>query len=231
MEAPPQTPRTKLASRVELVPLPRVEPKVAAKPTPKPDPEAVLPRAPAPQAQPTPVAQRMAPETEVAPHEPTAEPAPEFDMTGITLTSQSGSFAVAKATGTRRRGPIAPRRTKTVRPDRSARVTRPATAAPKLVPLADLSRKPRAPHLNGALRANYPSAARAQGLAGSARVRVRIGPDGVARGARVISESAAGFGDACRRTVEGSRWGAPLDARGRAVSTTIVYRCRFRVQA
>jgi hypothetical protein len=46
----------------------------------------------------------------------------------------------------------------------------------------------------------------------------------------VVSESAPGFADACRKTLLGSRWSEPLDREGRAVSTRLTYRCRFEVE-
>jgi TonB family protein len=79
------------------------------------------------------------------------------------------------------------------------------------------------------LRANYPDEARRRGLAGTASVRARIDSDGVVRSARMVGESAPGFGSACRRTVLGSRWSAPRAKNGDAVATEIVYTCHFEV--
>jgi TonB family protein len=104
-----------------------------------------------------------------------------------------------------------------------------ATKAPALVDASDLSERPRPPALAGLLRENYPEAARQRGLRGSASLRARIEADGVIRNARVLSESSAGFGAACRRTVLGSRWSAPRDKNGGAVATEIVYTCHFEV--
>jgi hypothetical protein len=60
-------------------------------------------------------------------------------------------------------------------------------------------------------------------------LRARIDADGVIRNARVRSESSAGFGSACRRTLLGSRWSAPRDKNGSAVATEIVYTCHFEI--
>ena len=46
----------------------------------------------------------------------------------------------------------------------------------------------------------------------------------------VVSETAAGFGRACRDTLTGSRWTPPLDRDGHAVTTVIHYTCRFEVR-
>ena len=72
--------------------------------------------------------------------------------------------------------------------------------------------------------------ARARGVSGTASVRARIGADGRAHSLRVVSESFSGFGDACRRTLAGSRWSPPKDRAGNAVATEIAYTCRFVVE-
>lgn len=102
-------------------------------------------------------------------------------------------------------------------------------APPSYVSAKDLQRPPRAPGLDGTLARYYPPAARAAGISGEAKVRVAIDAQGVARVLGILGESYAGFGSACQRTVQGSRWSAPVDKDGRAVATTLVYRCRFRV--
>jgi protein TonB len=79
------------------------------------------------------------------------------------------------------------------------------------------------------LRAFYPAAARARGLGGSATVRARIEPDGHVRRVDLVAESFEGFGEACRRTLQGSSWSAPRDRDGRAVATYVRYTCRFVV--
>ncbi|HYJ11440.1 MAG TPA: TonB family protein, partial [Polyangiaceae bacterium] len=81
-----------------------------------------------------------------------------------------------------------------------------------------------------ALERNYPADARKRGSSGSAKVRARIDPDGVVRQVTLLEESAPGFGTACTRTLNGSRWGAPKDKAGRSVATEIRYTCRFVVE-
>jgi TonB family protein len=216
-----------------------------------PAPEPPAPEPPAPEPPPLPAIEthrppppRLAvvPESEAKPapttpaeSEAAAPEAPDTpsaaELSGATLSSEAGAFDVPLSDGTTRRGPISARKPTARRrkaPPRSARAS--TVERPRVVALSDLSTKPRAPQLNAALRQNYPASARAQGRGGEATVQVLIGPDGLARGVRVLSESAAGFGLACRRTVQGSRWGAPRDRDGRAVTTQIVYRCRFRVE-
>jgi TonB family protein len=170
------------------------------------------------------------------------EPEPEprappkvVDLTGVTLASDEGSFSVPESSGGARSGPLTGlRRGERVgeppapAPPRAVTRAKPS-AVPSLVPLRNLSARTRPPSLDGALRANYPPAARAQGIGGNATVRARISSVGVAGSVRVVSESFPGFGEACRRTVSGSRWTPPQDATGRAVATEIVYRCRFVV--
>jgi TonB family protein len=98
-----------------------------------------------------------------------------------------------------------------------------------VVPLSDLSSRPVPPALDGALRQNYPEEARRRAVGGTASIRARLDPDGILRRVQVQSETFAGFGNACRRTLEGSRWSAPRDRAGRAVATEIRYTCRFQV--
>jgi TonB family protein len=110
-------------------------------------------------------------------------------------------------------------------------VSHPERAAdPAVVAVADLSRRPEAPALQDVLERNYPVQARQSGQAGKAVVRARILPDGNVRDLLVVSESAPGFGRACRDTLAGSRWTPPLDREGRAVATIINYTCRFDVR-
>ena len=102
--------------------------------------------------------------------------------------------------------------------------------APTLAKLSDLSRKPRAPALDEALRKNYPAELRRRGTEGQAEVRVVIDPRGHVGEIATVSESAAGFADACKRTLLGSRWSEPLDRDGQPVSTRLTYRCRFQIE-
>lgn len=109
----------------------------------------------------------------------------------------------------------------------------PAAAAHAPAPLAnlsDLSRKPKAPPLDAALRQNYPAELRRRGTEGQAEVRVVLDARGRVREVAVVSESATGFAEACRKTLIGSRWSEPLDQQGRAVSTRLTYRCRFQIE-
>lgn len=99
------------------------------------------------------------------------------------------------------------------------------------VAVGSLARAPSAPGLDAELERNYPLEAKRSGVSGLAVLRVQILPDGrVGRIARV-SESFAGFGEACTRTVRAGKWQAPIDHDGRAVSTEITYTCRFEVRS
>jgi TonB family protein len=80
-----------------------------------------------------------------------------------------------------------------------------------------------------ALERNYPARERSLGRSGEAKVRARIEPDGTVRIAKLLFETSAGFGEACRATLLASRWTAPLDARGKPAATWITYLCKFRV--
>ena len=99
-----------------------------------------------------------------------------------------------------------------------------------MVALASLSRPPEPPDLNDALERHYPEAARKQGTPGQAVLKARITPEGQVRDMVVVSQSAPGFGDACRATLRESKWSAPLDRDGQPVATFISYTCRFEVR-
>ena len=175
----------------------------------------------------------MAPRAEPAPREPSPNDAKAaVDLSGVTLTNDSGEAGWSSVTGNGRAmlGPQGPVRTpRAIAPVASAREPRP-TDAPALVAAADLSERPRPPALDGVLRQNYPEEARSRGVSGTASVRARIGADGRVRQTRVLSESFSGFGDACRRTLAGSRWSPPKNRQGSAVATEIAYTCRFVVE-
>jgi len=208
----------------ELPPLPAPTPEPQAEPASTspvtPHPPAVV----ATRALPARPALKSAPATTA----PAPNTAPALDLSGVTLSNDSDSgFAMPLGDGSALHGPIgsgAPRA-----PAAATAAAPSAPKAPALVDAHDLSERPRPPALTALLRENYPEEARQRGLRGQASLRARIDADGVIRSARVLSESAAGFGAACRRTVLGSRWSAPRDKNGGAVATEIVYTCHFEV--
>lgn len=207
----------------------RVSFRVTPAPPPPAPPPPLAPPPPPPANPPErPVAKKEAP----PPPQPVDVPPPPVDLRGVTLTNDSGSASFSSITGNRASfegplGPVGPKRSESLAPVAPAVVP---AAAPALVALADLSEKPVPPALGEALRQHYPADARRRGLGGSATVEARVGPDGRIRSARLVIESLAGFGDACRKTLVGSRWSPPKDRDGRAVSTAIRYTCRFLVQ-
>jgi TonB family protein len=98
------------------------------------------------------------------------------------------------------------------------------------LPLSQLSKKPVPPALAQALERNYPPEARNLGRSGEAKVRARIEANGAIRNAKVTSETAPGFGAACRNTLLSSQWSVPLDHDGKPVATWISYQCKFRIE-
>jgi TonB family protein len=186
---------------------------------------AVAPRAPA--ARPVVrrvVARVVAPAA--TPPRPAAPVEAPADFSGVTLTNDGAGpgWSSAVGDGAAMRGPIgAPGA-------RAAPAPAAAPPGPPLVALASLSRPPAPPDLGDVLERHYPEPARRQGLAGEAVLRARITPDGRARDLVVVSQSLAGFGDACRATLRDSVWSAPLDREGRAVATLVTYTCRFEVR-
>lgn len=197
---------------------------------PPPEPESDAPR-PTPAPRPAPIpATRHAEPNPAPPAE--APPAGPIDLSGVTLTNDTGgSFTMLAGNGLAREGalrvPASLGRDRPAAP--AASVTAPRPEPPRVVPVADLSTRPSPPALDSALQRNYPAEARRRGVGGNAMVRIRIDPDGVVRSVTTLGESAAGFGEACRRTLRGSRWSPPRDRAGRPVATEVRYTCRFVV--
>jgi protein TonB len=220
-------PRTgNIPSIVELTVAPA--PKPAPPPPPPPRAPSVEPTRVAPSAPRAVPTRRVAARVAAPPQSPSpAQPLPPVDFTGTTLTNDSGdAWAAQTGNGAPLDGPIAaPRAAPAERP--AARSAEPA--GPAIVALADLSRAPRAPDLDASLAHHYPAAARQRGIAGKAVVRARIAADGKARVLSVVSETFEGFGAACRRTLDGSRWDPPQDRSGQPVTTELTYTCRFEV--
>lgn len=210
---------------------------VALPPPPPPAPEQPAPEPPAPEPPPPPKAKRVtrAPEPPLAvaepPREPPpAEPAPEPTSAPAALLAEMGSgppgvvqlagAVVAAVSSAAASAPLEP----------SPMTALPVRVAAPLAKLSDLSRKPKAPALDAALRQNYPPELRRRGTEGQAEVRVVIDARGRVGEISVMSESAVGFADACRKTLLGSRWSEPLDREGQPVSTRLIYRCRFQIE-
>lgn len=210
-----------------LVQLSEPEPPKPAPPLPEPKVEKAPPPAPAPV-----VKLKPAPLPEPAPEKPPEAAPPE--LTGTTLTSDAdSSFGAPAGSGNERAGLL---RTGAVGafapPTVVAKASAPSATSQALVrpeptPLAQLSRKPSPPPLADALARHYPVAARRLGRSGEALVRARIESNGLLSEAQLKSETAQGFGAACRQALLGSRWTGPLDRDGRPVATYITYRCKF----
>jgi protein TonB len=214
---------------------PRKRPPTEMTVTVKPPP----PAPPPPEAKPTPpkaVAHKIAARAPAPPPEAPPPPPPEAetpaDFSGTTLTNDGpgDGWASAVGNGEAMRGPIGrPGAKVTKRAIEGATQTAPAKAAP-VVALASLSRPPEPPDLNASLERHYPEAARKQGTPGQAVLKARITAEGQVRDLVVVSQSAPGFGDACRATLRESTWSPPLDKDGQPVATFISYTCRFEVR-
>jgi len=195
-----------------------------------PEPEPPKPPEPEPDEPPEPPEQAPKP-TNQAPRElppPVAPPPAPLDLRGLTLTNGEGAFAMPTGNALPLDRPIGTSRAPAPDPSPVRQPPAPA-AAPALVAFEALGTRPKPPALEASLRQNFPADARRRAIGGSATVLARIERDGVARGVSVVNETFAGFGDACRRTLAGSRWTPPLDATGRAVSTQVRYTCHFKV--
>lgn len=105
--------------------------------------------------------------------------------------------------------------------------------AEPFVAFGSLASPPNPPDLSATLERNFPKEARQQGVEGNTRVRLRISAEGKVSDLRVLSESVRGygFGQACMKTLRGSRWTPGRDAKGQAVATIIPgYTCEFTVR-
>jgi len=231
--AKPRRPRP--PSFVQLTVTP-AEPAAAPEPPPPPDPPPkAAPQLLTPKAKPAAIPEPLPP---TPPETPPAAPPPE--LTGTTLVAdgeQGAGWSAPQGSGSARDGMVRSGAVGSIAPQsvpgptRASPIIRPAQPPqlPDALPLSQLSRKPSPPPLTAALERNYPAAARGIGQSGDASVRARIEANGELRLANIVVETAAGFGDACRRTLLASKWSAPLDRTGKPVATWITYRCKFRI--
>lgn len=229
-----QTPRPDTPLPLMVVELPQSAPPAKALPEEPEPPEPEPPKPETPQPKPKPVMEKHQPSKAQAnperdppstdnPAQQSGDEAPQaaIPLAGVTL-SNAGSMSISGAAGGRR---IIGERA------RSGPTPTVVNAAPPVAALSDLSQKPQAPPLDQALRDHYPPAHRRSGTAGKASVRVLLSAQGRVLQARIVAESASGFGAACQKTLLRSQWSAPIDAQGRAVRTELTYRCVFTVGA
>lgn len=162
-------------------------------------------------------------------------PSDPVDLTGVTLTGGDGTgWASMTGDGLSMGEPIRPTAgtvaaSAVAVPSNSPKLVHRSPPLVEVVPAKDLATRPTPPALNVALLANYPPLAKQQGIAGHARLLVRIDADGVVRRCTIESASTPEFGVACRQTLLGSRWSTPRDRLGNAVTTQVYYTCDFRV--
>jgi TonB family protein len=215
------------------------EPERRPKPKPKPEPEEPQPDLPdnpfEQQKSETPPPKRK-PETKPKQAEQAAAPAQEtpvrFDEVLSNTGDQQSSWKVPEASGHHggQAGIPTDREREGQRKGRPGGTGR-ANEGPRVVPFSDLSRPPTPPNLDGRLKSNYPERARRQGIEAVVRTRVRINPDGSISHIRVRSQSQSGygFGEACKETLQGSRWEPGCDGQGRPVACHVTYKCTFKL--
>lgn len=208
-------------------------------PPPPPEEEPPPPKAAEEAPKPKPAPPKIAaPKPAVAPPTPPqeAKPAAEapVDLTGVTLTGDDGaSWSSVVGNGEAMQGPAA-RIGKVTGNDKGGAHDGAVGGkgnAPALVPEGSLSRRPVPPEgMDALLEQNFPPRARAQGVSGSAMLRVRILSDGRVSDMQIVRETGDyGFGNACIKALRQRRWQPPLDKRGQPVSTEIRYSCEFEV--
>lgn len=200
-------------------PPPVPERKEEPPPPPSPSRAALSPQLPAAPPVRAAVHRRAVPETPASSPPTTAAPA---DFTSTVFSNEGPGVETAGG------------RQSAVAATSPAPVTAPAApkspVEPRVVAPSSLARRPRAPGLDAELERQYPPDARRAGISGSAALRVRILSDGRIGHVNVLSESWAGFGSACERTVRAARWEPPIDRDGSPVATEITYTCRFEVR-
>jgi TonB family protein len=225
------SPAERLRQQVEMeIMMPEPEP-------PPPPPAAEPPKPKEPPTERPKLAPKAAPKPmEPVPPPPEAKAASEapVDLTGVTLTGGDGSsWSSVVGNGAALNGPAA--RIGKVTGNNHAGTNDGAiggkSTAPALVNEASLSRKPVPPEgMDALLVQYYPPRARAQGVAGSALLRVRVLADGRVGNMKIVRESDDyGFGAACMKLLQLQRWQPPLDRRGSPVATEISYLCEFEV--
>ncbi|MBX3247624.1 MAG: hypothetical protein KF901_10645 [Myxococcales bacterium] len=241
----PSPPRPAVVEVIALPePEPEPEPVVEAEPEPEPEPVAPTPPPPTPPPPRPEPRERPAPEPPPRAEEPPPRPEP-LDLTGLTLTSESGSFAVAGGDGTDREGPIGPPPSRTV-----PRGTRDGveggtggggdaegTGPPRIYAPESLARAPQAPRdaidrLRACQQQNYPSEARAQGISHTVRGRMVVEADGSLSAIRIGRDrTGLGFDEVCRRCLGEQRgWEAGRDRQGNAVRSYQPVFCEFSVR-
>jgi TonB family protein len=227
VEPPPPRARElefSVVTDVEPVPEPVAEPEPEKPAEPEPEPvKAVKPKvaAPKPEAKP-----------DEAPEPPAQAEETLADFSGTTLTSEGvGGWASAVGSGAAMNGPIGKANAVvTGRDRRGAQGGGGAGDGVRVVTQDQLSRRPKPPTsdlLNAALERHYPKAAREQGIEGSARVKLRVMPNGSIQALATVSESYAGFAEACKAAMRGVSWAPGLDEGGQPVATDIPFDCEF----
>jgi len=229
VDGPPREPADLIELSVveqpaEPEPAPPPEPEV-----PEPEPEVVKPppkpveRAPKPPKQP-PVADKTPP---AAAEETIA------DFTGTTLTGQGG-WASAVGNGAAMDSPIgSPTGVVTGRNRSGVAGGVVGGTGVRVVAEGDLSRRvqlPPAEVLNAALERHYPKAARAQGIEGVTRIRLRVFASGKLQVLGTLSETYPGFAESCKVAMRDMIFTPGLDQNGQPVATDIPFTCRFNVQ-
>ncbi len=101
-----------------------------------------------------------------------------------------------------------------------------------VVGVPSLSRRPQPlSDIRADLERNYPRKAQAMGIEGSAQVRLRVLPDGKPTQLTLSTQTGQhGFGEACIKTLQRSRWSPPLDRKGTPVATDIIFTCVFEIR-
>lgn len=213
--------------------------------SPPPAPAPVEPAPEPPQPELEPVKPPPKPPVAKAPKAPKEPPPPEdktppaaaeetiADFSGTTLTGQGG-WASAVGNGAAMNSPIgSPTGVVTGRSREGVQGGVVGGTGERVLGPGDLSRGPQPPSadlLNAALERSYPKGARAQGVEGVARIRLRVHATGKLQPLATLSETYPGFADACKLSLREMNFQPALDKAGQAVATDITYKCDFTVE-
>jgi len=206
-------------------------------PEPVQEPEPAKPEPVKPPPKPKTFKAPKDPPKELLEEPPAAAPETPVAFDNIVLTNEGdepASWAVDPGSGESREGPIG-------RPD--AVVTGRSrdgivggiiggAGSGVVVDVGDLSRQPIPPSLKAKLEKLYPKKARQEGVEGKADARLYVGPNGLPVKIRILSEDPPGygFGEACKKALQGEEWKPPIDEDGKPVTTRVTFRCGFEIR-
>ena len=182
--------------------------------------------------QPRPKSSPRAPTKSASKDPDTSPPEAEepLDFGDLLLASSGDGPAIPARDGTEANGPA---RSQSGSQNGTGNGTTVASGSgPSTEAFASLSRRPEPPDISRLLENNFPSKARTQGREGRALIKLKIDASGTATVIKTLSDSDPdlGFGAACSKTLNGTKWSPPIGRKGNPVATYVEYSCNFRIR-